>query len=237
VTSFILQHSLTRIYVLGKRQLIFLKWMLSVYMGVYLRIVVVIILQLLLLSIQIGVKSAPTKASGYLWSQPRWIFFRFCSHFRSVHRGSFLMEMKTTAVRKLLPDQWGFLCPVHAPDGGPCGLLSHLSLKCLPRTHPEPNIGNGLIDLDRLLLFMGVIPTGAGGNEGEDRAVVSFTNFPVCLDGRVVGFGRFWYCNAIAAHLRSEKIERPRWKSHSFPLDLLGPRFRDCTLFLVQQEW
>lgn len=28
------------------------------------------------------------------------------------------MEMKTTAVRKLLPDQWGFLCPVHTPDGG-----------------------------------------------------------------------------------------------------------------------
>jgi DNA-directed RNA polymerase beta subunit len=38
--------------------------------------------------------------------------------------------MKTTAVRKLLPDQWGFLCPVHTPDGGPCGLLSHLALKC-----------------------------------------------------------------------------------------------------------
>ena len=35
--------------------------------------------------------------------------------------------MKTTTVRKLLPESWGFLCPVHTPDGSPCGLLNHLS--------------------------------------------------------------------------------------------------------------
>ncbi len=42
---------------------------------------------------------------------------RFLSHFRSIHRGAYFAEMKTTTVRKLLPEQWGFICPVHTPDG------------------------------------------------------------------------------------------------------------------------
>lgn len=25
---------------------------------------------------------------------------------------------------------WGFLCPVHTPDGEPCGLLNHLTSTC-----------------------------------------------------------------------------------------------------------
>lgn len=40
--------------------------------------------------------------------------------------------MKTTTVRKLLPEAWGFLCPVHTPDGGPCGLLNHITSSCIP---------------------------------------------------------------------------------------------------------
>lgn len=54
-------------------------------------------------------------------------FWRFLSHFRSVHRGSFFNEIKTTTCRKLYPEAWGFLCPVHTPDGTPCGLLNHLA--------------------------------------------------------------------------------------------------------------
>ena len=39
-------------------------------------------------------------------------------------------------VRKLLPDSWGFLCPVHTPDGGPCGLLNHVTTTChMPAYH------------------------------------------------------------------------------------------------------
>lgn len=57
-------------------------------------------------------------------------FLRYLSHFRSVHRGQFFTTMKTTAVRKLLPESWGFLCPVHTPDGSPCGLLNHLATMC-----------------------------------------------------------------------------------------------------------
>uniref|UniRef100_A0A1I7WNY6 DNA-directed RNA polymerase n=1 Tax=Heterorhabditis bacteriophora TaxID=37862 RepID=A0A1I7WNY6_HETBA len=32
-------------------------------------------------------------------------------------RGAFFMEMRTTDVRKLRPESWGFICPVHTPDG------------------------------------------------------------------------------------------------------------------------
>lgn len=93
--------------------------------------------------------------------------YRYLSHYRSIHRGQFFTTMKSTAVRKLLPESWGFVCPVHTPgttlpvsssifapfrlflerealvlacfalsnpvsglfwpDGGPCGLLNHLT--------------------------------------------------------------------------------------------------------------
>jgi DNA-directed RNA polymerase I subunit RPA2 len=119
------------------------------------------------------------------------------------------MEMKTTAVRKLLPDQWGFLCPVHTPDGGPCGLLSHLSLKCIPMTHPEAKSGKGLMKLDSLLCSLGVIPCGAGGAANEGRFYSTHSNLPVCLDGRVVGSADSNTCKAIAAHLRNLKVQEP----------------------------
>jgi DNA-directed RNA polymerase beta subunit len=67
------------------------------------------------------------QVSGYTVVADKLNFFRFTSHFRSVHRGQFFTTMKTTTVRKLLPESWGFLCPIHTPDGGPCGLLNHIS--------------------------------------------------------------------------------------------------------------
>ncbi|KAJ1294990.1 hypothetical protein BS78_01G188700 [Paspalum vaginatum] len=57
-------------------------------------------------------------------------FHRYISHFRSVHRGAAFAKMRTTSVRKLLPESWGFLCPVHTPDGEPCGLLNHMASSC-----------------------------------------------------------------------------------------------------------
>lgn len=149
------------------------------------------------------------QVSGYTIVAERLNFLRFCSHFRSVHRGSFFMEMKTTAVRKLLPDQWGFLCPVHTPDGGPCGLLSHLSLQCLPMTHPASVNEKGMLDLDELLISLGVAPAGAGGLSGEGRSNASHTSFPVCLDGRVIGSADAAVCKGIAAYLRCLKVESP----------------------------
>ena len=65
--------------------------------------------------------------AGWVITADRINYFRFLSHFRAVHRGSFWTEMRTTNVRKLRPECWGFLCPVHTPDGTPCGLLNHLA--------------------------------------------------------------------------------------------------------------
>src|SRR6059058_931680 len=70
------------------------------------------------------------QVSGFTVVAEKINFLRFISHFRMVHRGSFFAQLKTTTVRKLLPESWGFLCPVHTPDGSPCGLLNHLSHTC-----------------------------------------------------------------------------------------------------------
>ena len=43
--------------------------------------------------------------------------------------------MRTTEPRALLPDAWGFVCPVHTPDGAPCGLLNHLAMPVEVVTH------------------------------------------------------------------------------------------------------
>ncbi|KAL8275095.1 hypothetical protein Esti_000974 [Eimeria stiedai] len=70
--------------------------------------------------------------SGWTVTADRLNLNRFLSHFRAVHRGQFFAQMKTTAVRKLLGESWGFLCPVHTPDGAPCGLLLHLAQMAQP---------------------------------------------------------------------------------------------------------
>lgn len=82
---------------------------------------------------------------------------RFLSHFRSIHRGAYFAEMKTTTVRKLIPENWGFLCPVHTPDGGPCGLLNHITMNCVPQSsevYDEDKHEN----LIKLICRLGVIP-------------------------------------------------------------------------------
>jgi len=147
------------------------------------------------------------QVSGYTIVAEKLNFLRFCAHFRSVHRGQFFMEMKTTAVRKLLPDQWGFLCPVHTPDGGPCGLLSHMALKCQCMAYPAETKGEGLQDLDELLISWGVVPNGSGGESGDGRGISSYTNLPVMVNGRVVGGASVKLCKSIASQLRSLKVQ------------------------------
>lgn len=147
------------------------------------------------------------QVSGYTIVAERLNFLRYCAHFRSVHRGQFFMEMKTTAVRKLLPDQWGFLCPVHTPDGGPCGLLSHMALKSIPLTHPAERNAEGMENLDDLLMSLGVSPSGTGGVSGDGKTVSLCNHLPVCLDGRVLGGATAKRCKSIAAQLRQFKVQ------------------------------
>lgn len=74
------------------------------------------------------------QTSGFAVVADKLNFMRYLSHFRCVHRGAFFAQMRTTSVRKLLPEAWGFFGPVHTPDGAPCGLLNHLSAPCKVRT-------------------------------------------------------------------------------------------------------
>jgi len=83
---------------------------------------------------------------------------RYLSHFRSIHRGQYFTEMKTTTVRKLLPESWGFMCPVHTPDGAPCGLLNHITLSCIPLPTEEINMANHVPQIKQLLTQFGMSP-------------------------------------------------------------------------------
>jgi DNA-directed RNA polymerase I subunit RPA2 len=146
------------------------------------------------------------QVSGFTIVAERLNFLRYCAHFRSVHRGQFFLEMKTTAVRKLLPDQWGFLCPVHTPDGGPCGLLSHLALKCSVLASAAETNGKEMVNLSDLLVSLGVAPVGAGGEVGDGRILSTHSHLPVCLDGKVIGSAPAKRCRTIASHLRTLKV-------------------------------
>ncbi|KAJ5142276.1 DNA-directed RNA polymerase I subunit RPA2 [Penicillium atrosanguineum] len=133
------------------------------------------------------------QTSGYTVIAEKINFYRFISHFRMIHRGSFFAQLKTTTVRKLLPESWGFLCPVHTPDGSPCGLLNHLAHKCLIATD---NLD--VSSLPKTLVQLGV---RAESSVALDDSVV------VQLDGRIVGF-----CSPAQAHkihdtLRYWKVE------------------------------
>ncbi|XP_044758846.1 DNA-directed RNA polymerase I subunit RPA2 [Coccinella septempunctata] len=104
---------------------------------------------------------------------------RYMSHFKAVHRGAFFAEMRTTDVRKLLPDAWGFICPVHTPDGAPCGLLNHLSGSCFISKEPDAMIAKN----------MPMVLAAYGMSSLDDTKSCNMKNCTfVLLDGRVLGF-------------------------------------------------
>ncbi|KAF2487516.1 DNA-directed RNA polymerase I [Neohortaea acidophila] len=143
------------------------------------------------------------QVSGFTVVAEKINFYRFISHFRMVHRGSFFAQLKTTTVRKLLPESWGFLCPVHTPDGAPCGLLNHLAHRCKVTTAPSEASA-----LPQLLSQLGV--------EGTSRIATSDDNLTVQLDGRILGVCSRKQAKIISDTLRYWKVEG----SHGVPLEL-----------------
>lgn len=144
------------------------------------------------------------QTSGFTVVAEKLNFNRYISHFRSVHRGAFFAELKTTSVRKLLPEAWGFLCPVHTPDGAPCGLLNHFSHTCrlITRTvdaSPVP----------ALLSDMGMIAPFSPAIDLRRHVVVQ-------LDGRIVGYATPSLAHQMARALRVWKTEG----ANRVPLDL-----------------
>ncbi|KAL8954014.1 MAG: hypothetical protein Q9222_000136, partial [Ikaeria aurantiellina] len=142
------------------------------------------------------------QVSGYTVVAEKINFYRFISHFRMVHRGSFFAQLKTTTVRKLLPESWGFLCPVHTPDGSPCGLLNHLAHKC--------NVTTGDIDVSAIPRLLSGLGLSESSSSATDEKVV------VQLDGKVMGFCTPKQAHVIADTFRHWKVER----SHDVSVEL-----------------
>jgi DNA-directed RNA polymerase I subunit RPA2 len=117
------------------------------------------------------------QTTGFTIVADRLNFIRFFSHFQAIHRGSFYTEMKTTAIRKLLPEAWGFLCPVHTPDGTPCGLLNHVGVSCEIVSVDAQQEEN--LVLMELLASLGVAPVVGVPPPAN--------SFPVILNGKVLG--------------------------------------------------
>jgi DNA-directed RNA polymerase I subunit RPA2 len=127
---------------------------------------------------------------------------RYLSHFQSIHRGSFFLTMRSTDVRKLTADSWGFICPVHTPDGEPCGLLNHLAKDCEivceyvdSSAYPVVFASLGMAPVDGL---------GLGLDAGRCRDTPSLA---VVLDGNVVGFVPKKEAGTFVKRLRSLKLK------------------------------
>ncbi|KAH8999153.1 hypothetical protein EDB92DRAFT_1932556 [Lactarius akahatsu] len=142
--------------------------------------------------------------SGFTIVAEKLNWHRYISHFRCIHRGAFFAELKTTTVRKLLPEAWGFLCPVHTPDGSPCGLLNHLSRTCRVVSSPL-----AVAHLPALLVAQGMTDPFA-------PSVMGSKNMCVQLDGRIIGWATPSLAKSLATSLRIWKTEG----INDVPLDL-----------------
>ncbi|KAM0516938.1 hypothetical protein ACHAPE_005050 [Trichoderma viride] len=142
------------------------------------------------------------QTAGFTVVAEKLNFLRFISHFRMVHRGAFFAQLKTTAVRKLLPESWGFMCPVHTPDGSPCGLLNHMTHKCKIMTD-HLDVSN----VPALVAELGAVETSSAST---DESVV------IMMDGKVIGWSTPKESLRIADCLRYWKVEG----THRVPLQL-----------------
>lgn len=114
-----------------------------------------------------------------------------------MHRGSFFVEMRTTEARQLLPDAWGFICPVHTPDGTPCGLLNHLTVDCVVSESPKPSL---VENVPRVLVNLGMVPLNSGR--------INYKNhFVVMLEGKVIGHINKSKAEQVCVELRLLKIK------------------------------
>ncbi|XP_014274585.1 DNA-directed RNA polymerase I subunit RPA2 isoform X2 [Halyomorpha halys] len=126
---------------------------------------------------------------------------RYMSHFRAVHRGAFFKDMRTTEARQLLPDAWGFICPVHTPDGAPCGLLNHLTKDCQITKEPDEKLVSNLL---QVLYSLGMEPYDFIPKLRNKLCYV------IMLDGRVVGRVLQTYAGHFVHKLRVLKIRGER---------------------------
>jgi DNA-directed RNA polymerase I subunit RPA2 len=142
-----------------------------------------------------------SQSSGFTIVAEKLNYFRYISHFRAVHRGAYYATLQTTKVRKLLPESWGFLCPVHTPDGAPCGLLNHLAARCKIVTQEPEDLGIYFHSITSILVKYGL------NAAFESLRVPPLTKYtPVLLDGRLVGHVQNNRASSFVSEVR-------QWKS------------------------
>lgn len=138
------------------------------------------------------------QATGFAVIAEKLNYLRYVSHFRCVHRGQFFTTMKTSAVRKLLPDSWGFMCPVHTPDGAPCGLLNHMAHLC-QITLLQPKYPETVATMSALLENLGMMQV-------RSSLMCPSSYLTVHLDGRILGFIAPSLLPSLATRLRFMKV-------------------------------
>ncbi|KAG8444046.1 hypothetical protein GDO86_009295 [Hymenochirus boettgeri] len=139
------------------------------------------------------------QSSGLAVVADKLNFIRYISHFRCVHRGAAFAKMRTTSVRRLLPESWGFLCPVHTPDGEPCGLMNHMTAACEIVTQTCSNTS-----LMLLLCSLGMTPVD--GTPGMPFAEC----YPVLLDGAMAGWVEKTLAPRLVCALRKYKVTQEK---------------------------
>ncbi|KAK1420343.1 hypothetical protein QVD17_21860 [Tagetes erecta] len=144
--------------------------------------------------------------AGMTVQAERLNFLRFLSHFRAVHRGSSLAGLRTTSVRKLLPESWGFVCPVHTPDGSPCGLLNHLTASCRITSFYDSH--GKIRDFSKIQKSILSVLVAAGMTPSLPKLVKAGPPevLHVLLDGRVVGAMPSDRVEKVVSHLRRLKL-------------------------------
>ncbi|XP_057512006.1 DNA-directed RNA polymerase I subunit 2 isoform X1 [Actinidia eriantha] len=144
--------------------------------------------------------------AGMTVQAERLNFLRFLSHFRAVHRGTSFAGLRTTTVRKLLPESWGFLCPVHTPDGEPCGLLNHMTCTCRVTSYYDAQ-GN-VRDFFKMRMSVLSVLVGVGMTPSLPKLVPAGPPevLSVVLDGRVVGSIPSDIVEKAVSHLRRLKL-------------------------------
>ena len=158
-----------------------------------------------------GYKNELPQTTGLSVTLERVNYGRFFSFFRSVHRGKFFSEMKNTVGRKLLPQSWGFLCPVHTPDGPSCGVLNHISFSTLTvMCNPVDNFS-----FQKFFLRYGKIKKSSEGFSG-----LNMINF----DGEILGYSSDYFLRWFIDKLRSEKISK------------IGTLPKNCELFYISRN-
>jgi len=89
----------------------------------------------------------------------------------------------------------GFICPIHTPDGAPCGLLNHLTMNCIITKHADPKLKAAI---PAVLIDLGMIPL----------FIADWKNsYNVMLDGKLIGLIEDKIINKVVYKLRLLKIK------------------------------